>query len=141
MAALASNRSVLANDAHPPTRDVFDFASGSLENPIFSTDQPDFNTFSDQQFLDYLGRGDSFDFDSVAPEDLENEETSPYGDEGDHDLHDKRKSPDDDKEEQENGAKRREGEEKVAKKPGRKPLTSEPTNVSAKIHIHPLIMF
>ena len=42
---------------------------------------------------------------------------------------DKRSHPDDDDEE-ENGAKRRESEDKVAKKPGRKPLTTEPSSVS-----------
>lgn len=40
----------------------------------------------------------------------------------------KRKSMDG-KEEEESGKKRKENEEKVAKKPGRKPLTSEPTSV------------
>ena len=40
---------------------------------------------------------------------------------------DKRSHPDDDDEE-ENGAKRRESEDKVAKKPGRKPLTTEPVS-------------
>lgn len=47
----------------------------------------------------------------------------------DQDSPDKRSHPDDDDEE-ENGAKRREGEDKVSKKPGRKPLTTEPTSVS-----------
>ena len=42
---------------------------------------------------------------------------------------DKRSHPDDD-EDEENGAKRRESSEKVPKKPGRKPLTSEPSSVS-----------
>jgi AP-1-like transcription factor len=46
------------------------------------------------------------------------------------DLHDKRKSIDDDDNEDEGDRKRREGEDKTAKKPGRKPLTSEPTSVS-----------
>ncbi|KAI1823816.1 PAP1-domain-containing protein [Xylaria intraflava] len=42
---------------------------------------------------------------------------------------DKRSHPDeDDDEEVENGAKRREGKEKVAKKPGRKPITNEPSS-------------
>ncbi|KAK4229384.1 transcription factor PAP1-domain-containing protein [Podospora fimiseda] len=40
---------------------------------------------------------------------------------------DKRSHPDDDEEENP-GAKRRESEDKVAKKPGRKPLTTEPTS-------------
>ncbi|KAK0641167.1 transcription factor PAP1-domain-containing protein [Cercophora newfieldiana] len=41
---------------------------------------------------------------------------------------DKRSHPDDDDEEEPNGAKRRESEDKVAKKPGRKPLTTEPSS-------------
>jgi AP-1-like factor len=41
----------------------------------------------------------------------------------------KRKSPGDADEDGEGGGKRREGEDKQAKKPGRKPLTSEPTTV------------
>lgn len=45
------------------------------------------------------------------------------------DSPDKRSHPDDDEEEN-TGAKRREGEDKVAKKPGRKPLTTEPSSVS-----------
>jgi len=40
---------------------------------------------------------------------------------------DKRSHPDDDEDET-NGAKRRESEDKVAKKPGRKPLTTEPSS-------------
>jgi len=45
---------------------------------------------------------------------------------------DKRSHPDDeeDEDEAENGAKRRESEGKVPKKPGRKPLTNEPSSVS-----------
>lgn len=46
--------------------------------------------------------------------------------EEEHDLHEKRKSIEDD---DENTHKRREGEEKTAKKPGRKPMTGEPTTV------------
>ncbi|KIV83592.1 hypothetical protein, variant [Exophiala sideris] len=43
-------------------------------------------------------------------------------------LHDKRKSVDGKDDDDEGGGKRREGEDKTAKKPGRKPLTSEPTS-------------
>lgn len=104
---------------------------------MFASDQsPDFGDadidgLTDQQFLDYLGRDNNFDIDSVAPGDLLDNEDSPGEDgTGDYDLHDKRKSPGDDgKDSNENGAKRREGDEKIAKKPGRKPLTSEPTSV------------
>jgi len=49
----------------------------------------------------------------------------------DQDSPDKRSHPDDDGEE--NGAKRRESEDKVSKKPGRKPLTTEPTSVSLRL--------
>lgn len=46
-------------------------------------------------------------------------------------LHDKRKSIDGkDDDDDEGGGKRRESEDKSGKKPGRKPLTSEPTTVS-----------
>ncbi|KAI9885594.1 MAG: hypothetical protein M1823_002603 [Watsoniomyces obsoletus] len=45
---------------------------------------------------------------------------------GPHEAHEKRKNPGDD-DDGEGGGKRREGDEKPAKKPGRKPLTSEPT--------------
>ncbi|KAI9827657.1 MAG: DNA-binding transcription factor yap1 [Phylliscum demangeonii] len=49
--------------------------------------------------------------------------------EADGDIHDKRKGSDDLKAEGESSAKRREASvEKTAKKPGRKPLTSEPTS-------------
>ena len=44
------------------------------------------------------------------------------------DLHDKRKSIDGEDDDDEGGGKRREGADKTAKKPGRKPLTSEPTS-------------
>lgn len=46
--------------------------------------------------------------------------------EEENDLHEKRKSIEDDGE---NAHKRREGEDKTAKKPGRKPMTGEPTTV------------
>lgn len=48
------------------------------------------------------------------------------------DGHEKRSHPDDEEDDSSpgNDSKRREGTEKIAKKPGRKPLTSEPTSVS-----------
>ena len=55
--------------------------------------------------------------------------TLPDGDNGDH--HDKRKKSIDDEDGDEAGGKRREaGEKTSARKPGRKPLTGEPTTVS-----------
>ncbi|TQV98188.1 bZIP transcription factor (AP-1) [Cordyceps javanica] len=54
--------------------------------------------------------------------------TSDKSDTPDDDIHEKRSYPDDDDDSVENDAKRHEGGEKVPKKPGRKPLTSEPTS-------------
>ncbi|KAK4984347.1 DNA-binding transcription factor yap1 [Elasticomyces elasticus] len=88
----------------------------------------------DSPFLDYVDgdTGFEFDFDNSGlgqdmigafPDDT-------LHDDGEAGTHDKRKSLDDDDDDDddgEKGAKRREGEDKTAKKPGRKPLTSEPT--------------
>ncbi|EGX87755.1 bZIP transcription factor (AP-1), putative [Cordyceps militaris CM01] len=55
--------------------------------------------------------------------------TSDKSDTPEDDLHEKRSYPDDDDDDGlENDAKRREAGEKIPKKPGRKPLTSEPTS-------------
>ena len=87
------------------------------------------NFSDDSPYLDFDQDGefdDSFDFDPNGRMigDLPDEE-----DTGNH-LHDKRKSVGDkDDNDDEGGGKRREGEDKTAKKPGRKPLTSEPTSV------------
>lgn len=49
----------------------------------------------------------------------------------DNDIHDKRKNPGGEEDEEGSGGKRQEGEDKTAKRPGRKPLTGgEPTTVS-----------
>lgn len=55
--------------------------------------------------------------------------------EHDGDIHDKRKNPDEIKDEHDGGGKRREGDDKTVKKPGRKPLTSEPTSVLVRSQI------
>ena len=49
---------------------------------------------------------------------------------GEAELHDKRKNPES-VEDEEGDSKRRESEDKTVKKPGRKPLTEEPTTVSS----------
>lgn len=56
---------------------------------------------------------------------------------GEGESHEKRSHSldDDDDNEEDGGGKRREGEDKGSKKPGRKPLTSEPTSVS--VHCDP----
>jgi AP-1-like transcription factor len=136
MAALATNVPS-QGDIKPPTRDSFDF-SASLASPIFASaqfnpafDDVDFASMDDQQFMEFLGSNGGADFDAIAPEDTLHEQdgspTSPVLNEGE--LHDKRKNTEDEDDE-ENTPKRRDSEEKTSKKPGRKPLTSEPTSVS-----------
>lgn len=85
--------------------------------------------------LDYLDGDGSFDFDNA---DLGGEMIGglPALDaDGNAEQHEKRKNTDDDGSAEEGDAKRQEvGEgEKGSKKPGRKPLTNEPTTVSMNI--------
>ena len=81
-------------------------------------------------FVDYIDGDTGFEFDGEngdlmigsLPGDSPKRKASDDGTE-------KRKSPGDDAEDPDGGGKRREPEDKQAKKPGRKPLTSEPTTV------------
>lgn len=66
--------------------------------------------------------------------------TTRQEDHEENELGDKRKSPED-AEEEDGGGKRREGEDKTGKKPGRKPLTSEPTTVSVLALAFPCSLF
>lgn len=96
--------------------------------------------FEESPFIDYDyefdPEGGSFDYDFTNGTDGQMIGTLPGGaslhgtssSDGDVDNHDKR-GHEDDGEDEEGGGKRREGEEKTGKKPGRKPLTSEPTSV------------
>ncbi|KAK4954124.1 DNA-binding transcription factor yap1 [Elasticomyces elasticus] len=88
----------------------------------------------DSPFLDYVDGDTGFEFDfdnSGLGQDMNGAfPDDTLHDDGEAGTHDKRKSLDDDDDDDddgEKGAKRREGEDKTAKKPGRKPLTSEPT--------------
>jgi AP-1-like factor len=82
---------------------------------------------------DFNGPDSSLDFfdDGNQPKmigDLPGAPRSSKSDSPDNESPEKRSHPDDG--EENTGAKRRESEDKVAKKPGRKPLTTEPTSVS-----------
>jgi AP-1-like transcription factor len=110
---------------------------GSNTSPAQGTD---LSGYQESPYLDYDysfdGPDSSYDFsfdNDAAPKmigDLpgtggsKDASESPAGD-----SPDKRSHPDDEEDEEENGPKRRESTEKVPKKPGRKPLTSEPTSV------------
>ncbi|KKZ63319.1 hypothetical protein EMCG_02320 [[Emmonsia] crescens] len=80
--------------------------------------------FDGSPFLDF---DLDVDFDASGVEDLIGDlpGTSPNGD--DSEQGGKRKSIDGNDDEEESGKKRKETDDKIAKKPGRKPLTSEPT--------------
>lgn len=84
-------------------------------------------SFDESPLLDYDLDDGNFDWDNSGDQlfgDLPGAES--YGD-GEH--HDKRKASMDDEDEDEGTSKRREGDGNTAKKPGRKPLTGEPTTV------------
>jgi AP-1-like factor len=87
-----------------------------------------FGSLEDSPYLDYADDDANFDYELNDAEGQMIGSLPDDDDDDQHDIHDKRKSPDDDKEDNENPGKRREGENKEPKKPGRKPLTSEPTN-------------
>ncbi len=140
-AALNSNK---ANAAQ--ANNMFNLSPGALtESPVQSTDG---TGFQESPYLDYdldFGAADSsfdFSFDDAngakmigalpgTTDDGASPSSDTKSDSVDGDSPDKRSHPDDDDdEEQSGGGKRRESEEKVPKKPGRKPLTTEPSSVS-----------
>ena len=118
---------------------------GLNERPSFESPNPvppdsgqlDFDGLPDDSpFLDYdPDADDQFDFDLNGQSLIGDLPDSINQDEHDqHDLHEKRKDIDGKDEDEEGGGKRRESEDKAAKKPGRKPLMSEPTSVSTNLY-------
>lgn len=91
--------------------------------------------FDESPFLDYENLDDgNFDWDNSGDQLFGDLPGNEYNEEGE--LHDKRKASADEEDEEEGSSKRREGDDKSAKKsgqkPGRKPLTGEPTTVCPK---------
>ena len=111
-------------------------APGSLtESPLQAPGSGTLNGFDESPFIDY---DYEFDADGSFDYDFSNDSQGQMigklpgsSSDGDNDTHDKRSHPEDDGDEEDGGGKRREGDEKASKKPGRKPLTSEPTSVSS----------
>ncbi len=83
--------------------------------------------FDQSPFLEYDLDDGNFDWDNNGETMFGNLPGTLNEDDGE--LHDKRKNPQEEGDGEESGNKRREGEDKLAKKPGRKPLTGEPTTV------------
>ncbi|ESZ89908.1 BAP1, transcription factor bZIP [Sclerotinia borealis F-4128] len=120
----------------PPTSDGLPDISTSAfnESPIQAPGSGTLSGFEESPFIDYdyeFEGDESYNFnfsnDSQGQMIGNLPGTSSDGD-GDGDNHEKRSHPDDDGDEDEGGGKRREGDDKSSKKPGRKPLTSEPTS-------------
>ena len=131
-AALNSNKT--SNTDNPSSKTINEshsMAPGSLtESPVQAGT---LNGFEESPFIDYdyeFEADGSFDYDFANENnDLMIGTLPGTSSDGDADTHEKRSHPDDEDEE-EGGGKRRESEGKGSKKPGRKPLTSEPTSVS-----------
>lgn len=90
------------------------------------------DSFDESPFLDYENLEDgNFDWENSGDQLFGDIPGTELNDEGEH--HDKRKASVDEEDEMENSRKRREGDDKTPKKtgqkPGRKPLTGEPTTV------------
>jgi len=142
LAALASNNQnandlfstgldSAANDKQSLNNAQYQYSLDSLDPAYFTSPQQSvhansFNNASvdESPFIDYLD-GDNLDYDNADGDMIGSLPGDTPGDSSE-----KRKSPgDEDADDDEGGGKRREGEDKQAKKPGRKPLTSEPTTV------------
>jgi AP-1-like transcription factor len=150
LAALASNnpannrKSTSDSKTSPPDFDMaqpngFDqFGTNDVSlNPDYfasphSLGQVNQLNFEQSPFDDLLD-GDGLDFDTTEGDLMIGGLPGDNGTLAESDLHDKRKSPDSPSDEQEGSSSKKggSGEVKEAKKPGRKPLTSEPTTVSA----------
>ncbi|KAF2737038.1 AP-1-like protein [Polyplosphaeria fusca] len=142
LAALASNNQdpndlfSTMDTKQPLGGNQFQYSMNNTDPTFFTSPQQGTpaNAFSggsveESPFVDYLDGDNSFDFDGADNEDLmigALPGDSPGG-KSSEDATEKRKSPGDDAEDPDGGGKRREPEDKQAKKPGRKPLTSEPT--------------
>lgn len=130
-AALNSNRASNIDTSFPQSA----MAPGSFtESPLQAPGSGTLG-FEESPFIDYDYEFDaegSYDYDFANDSQAQMIGNLPgTSSDGDADTHDKRSHPEDDGDEDEGGGKRREGDEKSSKKPGRKPLTSEPTSVSS----------
>ncbi|KAA8565823.1 hypothetical protein EYC84_009644 [Monilinia fructicola] len=136
-AALNSNKSSNNMDNNtqlPPSSNGLPNMSTSAfnESPLQAPGSGTLNGFDESPFIDYdyeFDGDDNFNFDlgnDVQGQMIGN--LPGTSSDGDAENHEKRSHPDDDGDDEEGGGKRREGDDKSSKKPGRKPLTSEPTS-------------
>lgn len=131
LAALNSNKASGKTTASSPPSKVPD-TTASVNPAALDASLPHTSNgldFDDPTFPTFAVTDNSFDV-GFDPDDSLNDlsDFSPPEADGDNDFGEKRKSPGDD--EDHGDLKRRDSDEKQVKKPGRKPLTSEPTTVS-----------
>lgn len=138
-AALNSNRATATDQQNGDGQTIAPAAAfDNTTSPLQAPGSGSLTNLDESPFIDY-----DYDFDNEASYgeyDFSNISqgqmignlpgTSSDGDAAPHDSHDKRSLSDDDENDDEPDGKRREGDDKTSKKPGRKPLTSEPTSVS-----------
>ena len=133
---LESKRPMNALPSGLPNDQQFNFPVDNLNQSFFTSPQQstpvsafgNIGGFDESPFDNYLDGEQNFDFDNADDGDLMIGALPGASPNRDGESAEKRKNPGDDDEEEGSG-KRREGEDKQAKKPGRKPLTSEPTTV------------
>lgn len=111
-------------------------ANGVQESPFLDYD---YSFGPDSSGFDFdLGLDNSTTMIGDLPGNGQSNDKSSASDKGsspETETHDKRSHPEEDDDEKEEGsAKRHESEGKVPKKPGRKPLTNEPSSVSLNSH-------
>lgn len=107
----------------------FEASTSYLESPLQDAPGSGHLGFGSDE-SPYLEFDPDLDFDPQGGEEDMIGDIPEFGNSDEHELGDKRKSIDGMDDDLENGKKRRESDDgKSAKKPGRKPLTSEPTSV------------
>lgn len=129
-AALKSNNPISTVDnSHSTSNNSFPMAPGSLTESPLQANLYDDSPFIDNYDYEFDAADGSFDYDFSNESQGQMIGNLPgTSSDGDADAHDKRGHEEIDGEDENGGGKRREGDEKTSKKPGRKPLTSEPTS-------------
>jgi AP-1-like factor len=140
-AALNSNKAAAAAAAGSSSNTAISLSPESFKSPTMPT--TDSNQFQESPFLDnydYDFGDSSFDFSFASnngdqPRMIGDVPGTEASDSPENEASDKRSHPDDEDDEDSPGneAKRHGSSDKVPKKPGRKPLTSEPSSVSVHL--------
>ena len=131
-----SSKSSATHSAPAPSSDPRRDMNAAMANGVNTNTSPiqqtpvsgNLSNFDESpSFLDYDLEDGNFDWDNSGDQLFGDLPGTEFND--DHEHHDKRKASPHEDEDEEGSSKRREGDEKGANKPGRKPLTGEPTTV------------